>query len=286
MELIRERYPWKLRTHELTLGARTLVMGVLNVSGGQGAGTTQRVNTLLERAFAVQEAGADIVDVSAQPARGIPKLLQAGEELRQMVPVLRKLRHNLDIPVCVHTCNSATAERALELGAEVINDWSGLTYDPRMASLAKQQDAGLILGHVRDTPDTWAKQRALPDIISVVARDLQSTIGRASGMGIERRRIVLDPGLEQGKRGLQNFRILAELDFLAALKRPILVDLAGKPFLTESVRAPDDERIFATATAAAVAICAGAHIIRVGEVREISYVAKTADRIFEAFERS
>ena len=286
MELIRDRYAWKLRTHELILGARTLVMAVLDVSGGQGAGSTQKVNTLLERALALQAAGADLIDVSAQPTRGIPRLMEADEELRQMVPVLRKLRHNLDIPVSVHTSNSATAERVLELGAEIINDWSGLTYDPRMTSLAKQKDAGLILGHVRDTPDTWAKQRVLPDVISVITRDLQSTMGRASSMGIDRRRIVIDPGLEQGKRGLQNFRILAELDVISSLKRPILVDLAGKPFLTESVRSPDDERIFATATAAAVAVCAGAHIIRVGEVKEILYVAKTADRIFEAFERS
>ncbi len=284
MELIRDRYPWKLRTQDLTLGARTLVMGVLDVSGAQEAGSTQTVNRLFEEALAIQAAGADLIDVSAQPRRGVPKLMDADEELRQMVPVLRKLRHNLDIPVSVHTSNSATAERVLGLGAEIINDWSGLTYDPRMASIAKQMDAGLILGHVRDTPDIWAKQRALPDVISVIARDLGSTMGRASGMGIERRRIVIDPGLEQGKRGLQNFRILAELDILSPLKRPILVDLSGKPFLTESVRAPADERIFATATAAAVALFAGTHIIRVGAVKEISYVAKTADRIFEAFE--
>ena len=286
MELIRDRYPWKLRTHELTLGARTLVMGVLDVSSAQGAGSTQGVNTLLEEALAVQAAGADLIDVSAQPNRGIPRQLTADAELRQMVPVLRKLRHNLDIPVSVHTSNSETAERALELDAEIINDWSGLTFDPGMASLAKQADTGLILGHVRNTPDTWAKQRALPDAISVIMRDLQSTMGRASGIGIDRRRIVVDPGLEQGKRGLQNFRILAELALISSLNRPILVDLVDKPFLTESVRSPVDERLFATATAAAVAVFAGAQIIRVSDVKEISYVAKTADRIFEAFEPS
>jgi dihydropteroate synthase len=286
MELTRDRYPWKLRTHELTLGARTLVMGVLDVSGAQGAGSSQAVNALLEEALAIQAAGADLIDVSAQPNRGIPRRMTADEELRQMVPVLRKLRHNLDIPVSVHTSNSATAERVLELGAEIIYDWSGLTFDADMVSLAKQMDTGLILGHVRDTPDTWAKQRPLPDVVSVIMRDLQSAMGRATGMGIDRRRIVIDPGLEQGKRGLQNFRILAELDLVSSLNRPILVDLVGKPFLTESVRSPDDERLFATATAAAVAVYTGAHIIRVGEVKEISYVAKTADRMFESFEPS
>ena len=286
MELTRDRYPWKLRTHELTLGARTLVMGVLDVSGAQGAGSSQAVNALLEEALAIQAAGADLIDVSAQPNRGIPRRMTADEELRQMVPVLRKLRHNLDIPVSVHTSNSATAERALELGAEIINDWSGLTFDAGMVSLAKQMETGLILGHVRDTPDTWAKQRPLPDVVSVIMRDLQSAMGRATGMGIDRRRIVIDPGLEQGKRGLQNFRILAELDLISSLNRPILVDLVGKPFLTESVRSPGDERLFATASAAAVAIYTGAHIIRVGEVKEISYVAKTADRMFESFEPS
>lgn len=286
MELTRDRYPWKLRTRELTLGARTLVMGVLDVSGAQGAGSSQAVNALLEEALAIQAAGADLIDVSAQPNRGIPRRMTADEELRQMVPVLRKLRHNLDIPVSVHTSNSATAERVLELGVEIINDWSGLTIDAGMVSLAKQMDTGLILGHVRDTPDTWAKQRPLPDVVSVIMRDLQSAMGRAASMGIDRRRIVIDPGLEQGKRGLQNFRILAELDLVSSLNRPILVDLVGKPFLTESVRSPHDERLFATATAAAVAVYTGAHIIRVGEVKEISYVAKTADRMFESFEPS
>ena len=163
-----------------------------------------------------------------------------------------------------------------------INDWSGLSFDPRMAEVINQHNAGLVIGHARGTPESWRRQPPLPDVMRIIKRDLDSALGRARGAGIDRRRIVIDPGLEMGKRGQENDQILADLYRLGPLDRPILVSPSGKRFLTDSVRSPARVRLFATSAAVAVAVAGGAHVVRVYEVEEIALVVKAADRILEA----
>ena len=282
MKVQRDRYPWRIKGRDLALGVKTAVIGVLDIGAMSSLDSATSVEDAVEGALRMQDQGADLIDLTAEPSFDSPAVTSADDELRRLVPLLRKLRRGLDIPVSVTTCHADTAERSLALGANVVHDWSGLSFDPRMAEVVNQHNAGLVIGHVRGTPESWPRQSPLPSVMPTIKRDLESALSRARGAGIDRRRIVVDPGLEMGKRGQENDQILAELDRLRALGQPILVSPSGKRFLTESVRSPASVRLLATLAAVAVAVAAGAHVVRVYEVEEIFLVVKAADRILEA----
>ena len=276
----RQRYDWRIRDRSFTLGARTLIMGVVSL---ENEGEERRIDPglVLDKARELEHQGADLIELHAGPIYIGSRPLSADEELRKLVPVLRKLRHNLDTPVSINTYNAATAERAVELGVQIINDVSGLAFDAKLAGVINQSNVGLILTHLRGTPDTWKRLPALPDLVAAIGRDLQSSLARARRAGIDRRRIVIDPGLELGKRGLENFRVLTQLDRLGQLQQPILVSPSRKRFMTESVRASDAEWTLAAVALSTIAIYGGAHIVRVHEVEAVAQAAKAADRVFE-----
>ena len=278
MTPVRRRYDWLVQDQHITLGMRTLIMGVLDLHSGEERADPDAV---LDRALKMQQEGADLVEVNADPIRVGEQRVSDDEELRALVPVLRKLRHNLDVPLSINTYNATTAERAVDLGVQIINDVSGLSFDPRVARVVNESDTGLIVTHMRGRPDTWNKLPPLHDLMGTVGRELESSVARARGAGIDRRRIVVDPGLELGKRGLENFKILAQLDRLAALQQPILVSPSRKVFLTGSVRATESDRLYGAAAASTLAILGGAHILRVHEVAAIAQVARTTDQVYE-----
>ena len=276
----RQRHDWRIRDRSFTLGARTLIMGVVSL---ENEGEERRIDPglVLDKARELERQGADLIELHAGPIYIGSRPLSADEELRKLVPVLRKLRHNLDTPVSINTYNAATAERAVELGVQIINDVSGLAFDAKLAGVINQSNVGLILTHLRGTPDTWKRLPALPDLVATIGRDLVSSLARARSAGIDRRRIVIDPGLELGKRGLENFRVLTQLDRLGQLQQPILVSPSRKRFMTESVRASDAEWTLAAVALSTIAIYGGAHIVRVHEVQAVAQAAKAADRVFE-----
>jgi dihydropteroate synthase len=176
----------------------------------------------------------------------------------------------------VDTYKAEVAERALEHGAEIINDPTGLTFEAQLARVVSNHDAGLILNHMRGRPETWAKLPPLPDVMGAIVRDLEATVSRARHSGIDRSRIVVDPGLGFGKRKEQNSAILARLHELASLDLPILTGPSRKSFLTHPT---ERETLFATAAAATAAILGGGHLVRVHDVLEMRAVADVADEI-------
>jgi dihydropteroate synthase len=200
-------------------------------------------------------------------------------ELRRLIPVLKRLRNKLTVPICVDTYKSAIAEKALELGADIINDPSGLTIDPELARAARQADAGLIINHMRGMPETWAKLPPLKNPLATIAAELDASVHRAVGAGVERRRIVIDPGLGFGKRKEQNSEILARLDELAKLELPLLVGPSRKHFLA---RESALETEFAGAAAVTAAILYGVHLVRVHDVKGMKAVVEVADEIAKA----
>ncbi len=272
---------WKLRSAELQLGGKTLIMGVLNVTPDSfsDGGRYSDPDAAYARALELEEQGADIIDLGAESTKPGSQRISAEEEWRRLVPVLKRLRDKLTIPVSLDTYKSEIAERAFEYGVEIINDPSGLTFDPDLAKTVANANAGLILNHMRGTPETWAKLPPLPDIMSVVARDLEATVNRARRAGVERNRIAVDPGLGFGKRREQNSEILAQLRQLAPLECPVIVGPSRKSFLAQST---EDETLYATAGAVAAAILNGAHIVRVHDVREMRAVALVADEVLRA----
>jgi dihydropteroate synthase len=277
----RKSFYWKLRNSELALGERTLIMGILNVTPDSfsDGGLFRDPDRALARALELEEQGADIIDIGAESTRPGSARISAEEEWQRLVPVLKRLRGQLQTPLSIDTYKSEIAVRALDYGIEIINDPSGLTFDANLAKTAASANAGLILTHMRGTPETWAKLPPLPDAPAAIARDLEATVNRARRAGVEHNRIVIDPGLGFGKRGEQNAEILAHLNELARLDLPLLVGPSRKSFLHQK---SSEETLFATAAAVTAAILKGAHIVRVHDVKEMRAVALVADEIARA----
>ncbi len=274
----RKRYLWKARGLEIQLGDRTLVMGILNVTpdsfsdGGRFADPDRAYAHALE----MEEAGADLIDIGGESTRPGSARISEAEEKRRVMPVLKRLRGRLGIPVSVDTYKSAVAENALDLGAEIINDPSGLTIDPELARVVAKFNAGLVINHMRGAPETWAKLPPMKDPLGTVRSELEAAAHRAVRVGVDRAQIVIDPGLGFGKRGEQNSELLAGLAALATLDLPILVGPSRKLFLKQST---DRGTEFATAAAVAAAILGGAHLVRVHDVEAGRAAAGVADAI-------
>ena len=258
-----------------------MIIGVLNVTPDSfsDGGKYQDPDRAFARAVELEEEGADLIDIGAESTRPGSVRISEAEELRRLVPVLKRLRNKLTVPICVDTYKSGVAEKALELGADIINDPSGLTIDPELARAARQADAGLIINHMRGMPETWAKLPPLKNPLATIASELDASVHRAVGVGVERRRIVIDPGLGFGKRKEQNSEILARLEELARLDLPLLVGPSRKHFLA---RESALETEFAGAAAVAAAILYGAHLVRVHDVKAMKAVVEVADEIARA----
>lgn len=276
--MTRKRFIWKLREREITLGDRTLIVGILNVTPDSfsDGGKYADPDRAFVRAVEMEEQGADIIDIGAESTRPNSQRVPEAEELRRLVPVLKRLRGHLSIPICVDTYKSAVADKALSHGAEIINDPSALTFDPLLAKTVTKYDGGLILNHMRGTPETWAKLPPLKDPMTAITGDLGACVHRAIQAGVDRMRIVIDPGLGFGKRKDENWEILARLEQLQRLEFPLMVGSSRKSFLQQ---ATDQETLLAGAVAVTAAILGGAHMVRVHDVKEMVVTARAADAV-------
>jgi len=275
---MRRPFVWKLKSRELQLGERTLIMGVLNVTPDSfsDGGKFMDPDRAFARAVEIEEQGADILDIGAESTRPGSARISAAEEIRRLIPVLKRLRGKLTVPISVDTYKAEVAELAVEHGAEIINDPSGLTFDPQLAKTVVQHDAGLVLNHMRGRPETWAKLPPLRDMMGTILRELEATVSRARRAGVDHSRIVIDPGIGFGKRKEQNSEILAQLGQLARLELPLLVGPSRKSFLAQQ---NEEQTRFATAAAVTVCILAGAHIVRVHDVAEMRAAVRLADEV-------
>lgn len=283
MAFRRTKAIWRVRGEPITLGVRTLLTGRIELARGEGAARPDP-DAVLERAKELEASGADIVEVNPGGAAPLTSLPTSDEELSRMVRVLRKLGTRLIVPISVVTVHSETARRAIELGASIVHDFSGLAFDRELATVANETNVALILGHMRGTPAQWSRLAPLTRLADMVRMDLRASLLRAHQAGIEPRRIVLDPGLEQGKRGHENFNLLRALHNLAPPGQGIQVTLAGKRFLVESVRAGAGERAAALSVAATLALEAGAHLLTVEHPESLRDAVAVVDRIYQADE--
>jgi dihydropteroate synthase len=276
--MARKLFYWRLRDRELHLGPRTLIVGVLNITPDSfsDGGKYADPDRAYARAIELEEQGADIIDVGAESTRPSSTPISAAEELRRLIPVLKKLKSKLGIPISVDTYKAEVAEKAVQHGAEILNDPSGLTIDPQVARIAANAGAGLILNHMRGRPESWAKLPPLPDPILTVTRDLEATVHRARRSGVELNQIVVDPGIGFGKRREENSQIIARLRTMAQLDLPVMVGPSRKTFLAQSTETATS---YATAAAVTASILHGAHLVRVHDVAEMKSAAKIADEI-------
>jgi dihydropteroate synthase len=284
----RKRYDIALPDgHRLELGGRTLVMAILNITPDSFAdgGARMEPARAIEDALRMIEEGADLLDVGGESTRPGAEPISADEELRRVLPVFEGLAGRVKVPVSIDTYKARVAEAALDRGASIVNDISGLLYEPALGEVTARRGAALVLMHHRGRSADMYREATYSDVVDDVARELSARIDAALAAGVPRDRIILDPGLGFAKRPEHSFATLAGLDRLAALDRPLLVGASRKSFLRAAIGdRPASERFCATAAAVTAAVLGGAHIVRVHDVNEMADVVKTADRIRMASE--
>jgi dihydropteroate synthase len=276
----RRTFALRLPARTLALGQHTLVMGILNVTPDSfsDGGLYLDANAAVARAIAMKAAGADIIDVGGESTRPGSAGVSAEEEMRRILPILRGLRGKIRIPISVDTSKAEVAEAAAEAGAEIVNDVTGLRNDPRIAEVARRRKLGLILMHMRGTPQTMQTTPFARDVIRDVNVGLRRSIALASKAGVAKSQIVIDPGIGFGKSHEQNCEILRRLPEFAKLGFPLLVGTSRKSFLGTALKQnTENDRIWGTAATVAASILQGAHIVRVHDVAEMAQVARVTD---------
>jgi dihydropteroate synthase len=291
----RARSDWKLRTRSLPLGERTVVIGVLNTTPDSfsDGGAFDSPAAAIEHGLQMLEDGADIVDIGGESTRpGKRKPVGIREEINRVLPVLKGiLRHHPEAILSIDTYKSQTAAAALEAGAQIVNDVSGFLWDEAMAQVCVGARCGVVLMHTRGRPEEW---HALPplnpnQVVPQVRQALHQRLEQALKAGIERERIVLDPGFGFGIIADQNYSLLAGLDELSGLGQPLLAGVSRKGFLGKTlsplyngVDVPVDRRANASLAAVTATILAGAQLVRVHDVRPTREAAAIADAILAA----
>ena len=266
----------------LNLGARTLVMGILNVTPDSFADGGVHVDVDRAVAAGVRMAadGADIIDIGGESTRPGAEPLPEAEELRRVLPVVERLAAQVTVPLSIDTYKAAVAREALARGATIINDISGLLYDPALGAVAASSGAALVLMHTRGRSNGMYDHAVYGDTVRDVTGELSDAIERALQAGVSREAVIIDPGLGFAKRAEQSYAVLAGLETLRSLDRPILSGPSRKSFLKAALgeRAPA-AREWGSAAAVTASVLFGAHIVRVHGVREMTDVVRVADRI-------
>ena len=278
----RKIFRLRLPSRILVLGQRTLVMGVLNVTPDSfsDGGLYSSTGAAVARAFEIERAGADILDIGGESTRPGSEGVSAQEELHRILPVLEMLRGRLKIPISVDTGKAEVAEAAANAGAEIINDVTALRIDPRIADVACSCKLPLILMHMRGEPRTKQKKPFARNVLRDVTSGLKKAAAAARRAGVLNSQIILDPGAGFGKNYHQNFQLIARLPELARLGYPILVGTSRKSFIGRALGGvPEKDRIWGTAATVAASILQGAHIVRVHDVAEMVQVARVADEL-------
>jgi dihydropteroate synthase len=275
---------WRLSRRALVYGARTLVMGVLNVTpdsfsdGGQFLDPRRAVG----RARELVEEGADIVDVGGESTRPGGKPVGVDEEIRRVVPVIEALAGNVAVPVSVDTTKAVVARAALGAGAEIVNDISALRFEPSLADEAARAGAGVVLMHSRGTLETLHSLEPVADIMGEVVESLRRSVEEAEQRGVTRESIAIDPGIGFGKSQGQNVELVARLGALAESfpEFPLLVGTSRKSFIGRLLGGlPVEERLHGTMATVTAAVLFGAHIVRVHDVRAAVQTVRVAEAI-------
>ena len=285
MKHLRPTYQLSHCGASLSLGQRTLIMGVLNVTPDSfsDGGFYCESGKAIDRALALVEAGADIIDIggeSSRPAGPYGKgaaPISAREELDRILPIIKAIAPQIDIPISIDTTKAAVARQAIDSGATIVNDISAMRFDACMGELIADTGAAIILMHMRGTPATMQHNPVYEDVVVDVSHFLRARIDEAIAIGVARSQIAVDPGLGFGKAYAHNLALLARLPEFHALGYPVLIGPSRKQFT-----APQDHprhRLAGSLAAATVAALAGAHMVRVHDVAETAQALTLADRL-------
>ncbi len=272
---------WQCGDQTLDLSTRTFIMGVLNTTPDSfsDGGRYNSIDSAVERAVQMQQEGADIIDIGGESTRPGAEPLSADEELDRVLPVIKKCRALLNIPISIDTYKAKVAEVALQAGAVIVNDISGCRFDPQMPEIVQKYNAGLVIMHIKGEPRNMQVNPHYDDLISEIRNFFQKSIKLAQAAGVTEEQIVLDPGIGFGKRLKDNFQIIRELRIFSRLERPILVGPSRKSFIGRVLDLPPEDRLEGTLASVAASILNGAHIVRVHDIKETIRAAVIADAI-------
>ena len=264
---------------------RSYVMGILNVtpdSFSDGARFFD-LDAAIKHGMEMAEQGADIIDVGGESTRPGADTVSADEEIQRTEPVIRELSKRIDIPLSIDTTKADVARRALDAGAEIVNDISALRADPEMVDVAVSYQAPVVLMHMLGSPKTMQQDICYDSIIEDITDFLKERIDFAINNGVERNKIIIDPGIGFGKSvGNDNFEIIREMRSFASLGLPVLVGPSRKAFIGRLLDAEVDERDIGTLATVSIAIHNGANIVRVHNVAQTKMASKVADSVIRA----
>ncbi len=261
-------YSIRCRRKTLLLGKRTLLMGVLNVTPDSfsDGGLFFNKENAISHGLRMVEDGADIIDIGGESTRPGSKPLELEEELSRVIPVIESLTQRIDVPISIDTYKSEVAKRAIDAGAEIINDISGLHFDQTLAQVAAKQDTPLVLMHIRGIPETMQKNIHYDSLFSEMLQYLKVSIQTAESAGLDPEQIIVDPGIGFGKTVEDNLLIIKNLHEFRILGKPILLGTSRKTFIGKILKADPGARLEGTISSIAIGVLNGAHIIRAHDV--------------------
>ena len=266
----------------LTLGERTHVMGILNVTpdsfsdGGQYLDVQQAV----DHAKVMVEQGATLVDIGGESSRPGAAPVATTEELTRVLPVIRAVADALDVVISIDTSKAEVARKALEAGAHIVNDITALRGDAEMVSVVAEMDAGLILMHIKGTPRTMQQAPKYEDVVRDVRTSLSESVRYAEAQGVAAERIIIDPGIGFGKTTEHNIELLKRLSEFRSLNKPLLIGTSRKSFIGNILNLPVTERVEGTVATVCWAIAHGADIVRVHDVNANVRAALMTDALY------
>jgi len=266
----------------LDLDRKTCIMGILNTTPDSfsDGGRHADIAAAVEHGIRMAEDGADIIDIGGESTRPGSDPVPLDEELRRTIPVIEKLAEKIPVPISIDTYKSAVAEMAIKAGASMVNDISGLRFDPKMPETIARHKVPAVIMHIKGRPKDMQKDPEYTDLMEEIIDYFRISIRLAKKFGIPEEMLIIDPGIGFGKTFDHNLELINNLDKLSILKRPILVGPSRKAFLGRILdNAPASERLEGTSAACAVSIMKGANILRVHDVKEIAKVAKVVDAI-------
>lgn len=263
------------------LERRTALMAIVNVTPDSfyDGGRHPDVDTAVADAMAMVEAGADIIDIGGESTRPGATPVSSSEESARVLPVIRSVRRRTELPISIDTYKATVAQAALAEGADIINDVSALTFDSGMADLVASAKVPVILMHMQGTPATMQLDPRYRDVVAEVRDFLAGRVAFAVERGIERERIIIDPGIGFGKTLDHNLALLRGLPALARLGQPLLIGVSRKGFIGKLLDAKAEERLEGSIAAAVAAVLAGADIVRVHDVKATRNAIRVADAI-------
>jgi dihydropteroate synthase len=272
----------KIRDRCFEWGKRTYLMGVLNITPDSfsDGGDFNSVDAAVEQAKALENAGADIIDIGGQSTRPGAEQISLSEELDRVIPVLQKLRKETFIPISLDTTRASVVKAGFDSGIDIVNDISGGTSDPEMLSTVANLKLPIVLMHIRGNPQTMQQMTDYNDLLGEINSFLKIQIAQAIDKGVSREKIIIDPGIGFAKNYEQNLEIFRRLPELRTLNLPILVGPSRKSFIGRILNQPDPKaRVWGTAAACCAAILNGADILRVHDVKQMHEVCLVFDAL-------